>query len=105
LFFALGRAGLAPRFGTVHPLYRTPATAIVVCAILALAGVLICAEFAGAADSAAWLTTIGTLALILIYIGVTAAEIVVSVAARRTIRALLGGTGTLALLWLLYNSI
>jgi hypothetical protein len=66
---------------------------------------LIWASFVGAADCAAWLATIGTLALIPVYMAVTTAELVVSLRARRAVWALLGLTGTLMLCWPFYNSL
>ena len=75
LLFALGRAGLAPRIGEVDASRGTPAAAIVLTGGLCLIGILIWAPFVGAADYYGDLATIGTLALILVYGGVTGAEL------------------------------
>ena len=53
----------------------TPAAAIVLTGGLCLIGILIWAPFVGAADYYGDLATIGTLALILVYGGVTGAEL------------------------------
>ena len=75
LLFALGQAGLAPRIGEVDASRGTPAAAIVLTGGLCLIGILIWAPFVGAADYYGDLATIGTLALILVYGGVTGAEL------------------------------
>jgi len=105
LLFALGRAGLAPRIGEVDAAYGTPGAAVVVTGALCLLGVLVWAPFVGAADYFAYLATIGTLALILVYGSVTGAELAESLGSRRLIWALFGLAGILALLWPLYNSV
>jgi hypothetical protein len=58
-----------------------------------------------AADYYGNLATIGTLALILVYVGVTGAELAESLGARCLVWALFGLAGMLVLLWPLYNSI
>jgi len=49
----------------------TPGAAIVISGGLCLLGILVWAPFAGATDYCGDLATIGTLALILVYVGVT----------------------------------
>src|SRR5512135_2142436 len=49
--------------------------------------------------------TIGTLALILVYMAVTGAELADALGARRPIWSLVGLVGTVALFWPLYNSV
>jgi amino acid transporter len=53
----------------------TPAVAVVLSGALCLLGILVWAPFVGAADYYGDLATIGTLALILVYVGVTGAEL------------------------------
>jgi amino acid transporter len=105
LLFALGRVGLAPRIGEVDAARGTPGAAVVLSGGLCLIGILVWAPFVGAADYFGYLATIGTLALILVYGGVTGAELVQSLDSRRLIWALFGLAGMLVLLWPLYNSV
>jgi amino acid transporter len=105
LLFALGRAGLAPRLGAVHAVHGTPAAAAAVAGGLMLAGIVLWGARAGAAAYYGAAGTIGTLALILVYIGVTAAGTAAAVRARQGARALLGAAGALVLLWPLYNTL
>jgi hypothetical protein len=105
LLFAFGRAGLAPRIGQAHAVHGTPSAAIVLAGGLCLLGILVWAPLVGAADYYGDLATIGTLALIFVYLGVIAAEVTASFAARRPIRAPLGLAGIVMLLWPLYDSV
>ena len=76
MLFALGRAGLSPAMAGVHPVHRTPASAVSMTAMLILAIFLIWAPFAGSGNYYSYTATIGVLALILVYIGVGVAEVV-----------------------------
>jgi amino acid transporter len=105
LLFALGRDRLAPRIGEVNAVRGTPAVAVVLSGALCLLGILVWAPFVGAADYYGDLATIGTLALILVYVGVTGAELAESLGGRRLVWALFGLAGMIILLWPLYNSI
>jgi amino acid transporter len=105
LLFALGRAALAPRIGEVNASRGTPGAAVVLSGGLCLLGLLVWAPFLDAADYYGYLATIGTLALILVYGGVTGAKLVESLGAGHWVWALLGLAGMLILLWPLYNSI
>jgi amino acid transporter len=105
MLFALGRAGLSPAMAGVHPVHRTPASAVSMTAMLILAIFLIWAPFAGSGNYYSYTATIGVLALILVYIGVGVAEVV---EAWRERRLLWSGTCTLGpvlLLWVLYRNI
>jgi amino acid transporter len=105
VLFALGRAGLASCIGEANAVRGTPGAAIVLSGGMCLLGVLVWAPFVGATDYYGDLATIGTLALILVYVGVTGAELAESLGGRRLVRALFGLAGVLVLLWPLYNSI
>jgi amino acid transporter len=105
LLFALGRDGLAPRIGEVNAACGTPGAAVILSGGLCLLGILAWAPFVGAADYYGALATIGTLALIVVYVGVTGAELAESLDGRRLVWALFGLAGMLILLWPLYNSI
>ena len=105
LLFALGRAGLAPTIGKVHPVHGTPSVAVIFCSVLCLIGILVWAPLRGAGNYYGDLGTIGTLALILVYMAVTGAELADALGAGRPIWSLVGLVGTVALLWPLYNSV
>lgn len=105
VLFALGRAGLAPSLGKVHAAHGTPAPAVALSALLIMAPFMVWAPFSGAGNYYSYLSTIGTLALMLIYVGVGAAETVESWRERSRIRAAACLAGPLVLLWALYRTI
>jgi amino acid transporter len=105
LLFALARAGLAPHLGRVDASRGTPGLAVVLSGGLCLIGILVWAPFVSAADYYGNLATIGTQALILVYVGVTGAQLAESLNAGQITWALSGLAGTLALIWPLYNSV
>lgn len=104
LLFALGRSGSARRMGALHPLHGTPSTAVLLTGLLCLCG-LACAPLTGPSKYCGDLLTIGTLALVLVYVGVNAADLTESFAARRLSWSLCGLGGVGVLLWSLYNSV
>jgi amino acid transporter len=105
MLFALGRAGLAPAVGVVHERHGTPGAAVLTIGGAATAGVILWAPFAGASGFYGAVATIGTLALILVYMGVTIAEAMDAARARKAAWAALGVAGTMILVWPLYNSV
>jgi amino acid transporter len=105
MLFALGRAGLAPVLGTVHERHGTPGFAVLAIGGISIAGVVFWAPFTGAASYYDAVGTIGTLALILVYIGVTIAEAIDAVRERKVVWTAFGLAGMLILLWPLYNSV
>jgi amino acid transporter len=105
LMFALGRAGLAPRLGVVNARFGTPGAAVIACGAIMLTGVLTLAPAIGPANYFDDLGTIGTLALILVYICVTTGAAVYAVRTRQKVWAVFGGLGTVFLLWPLFNSV
>ncbi len=105
MLFALGRAGLAPVLGRVHQRHGTPGLAVLAVGAISAAGVLLWAPFTGAGNFYGAVGTIGTLALILVYIGVTIAEAMDALRSRKALWAALGMAGMLILLWPLYNSV
>lgn len=105
MLFVLGRSGLSPVLATVHPRYGTPVVAVGVVGLLMLAGLIGWAPLIGPTAYYDDVGTIGVLALVVAYIGVTAAA---AVQARRSGSRLwqaAGALGALAMLWPLYNSI
>ncbi|MBS7541403.1 APC family permease [Ancylobacter lacus] len=105
MLFVLGRAGLSARAAVVHPVYGTPAVAVGIVSALMLAGLLAWAPFIGPADYYDSVGTIGVLALIVAYLGVTAAAAVHAIRAGSRLWLVLGAAGTLAMAWPLYNSV
>lgn len=105
MLFVLGRAGLSPMAARVHPRYGTPSVAVCIVSVLMLAGLLAWAPFIGPADYYDNVATIGVLALIIAYLGVTAAAAVHAVRSGSQLWLVLGVLGTLAMLWPLYNSV
>jgi amino acid transporter len=103
--FALGRAGLSRRLADVHPVHRTPSSAVSLTAMLIIVPFLVCAPLVGAGSYYSDASTIGVLALILIYIGVGAAEAVEGWNERRTIWSAACTLGPILLLWVLYRNI
>jgi amino acid transporter len=105
IVFALGRAGLAPALAEVHPVHRTPSAAVSLTAIAIILPFIVCAPFTGAGNYYGDSSTIGTLALILIYIGVGAAETVEGWRDRRRLWSAACTLGPLLLLWVLYRNV
>jgi amino acid transporter len=105
ILFALGRAGLSSTLAEVHPVHGTPAPAASLTAILILLPFLLWAPFAGAGNFYSYTSTIGTLALIVIYIGVGGAEMVEAWRERRLRWSAVCTLGPILLLWVLYRNI
>ncbi len=105
MLFVLGRAGLSAQAAVVHPVHGTPSVAVGIVSALMLAGLLAWAPFIGPADYYDSVGTIGVLALIVAYLGVTAAAAVHALRAGSRLWLALGAAGTLAMAWPLYNSV
>lgn len=105
MLFALGRAGLAPFAGRIHPKLGTPANAILITGIVFLCGLFGWGLQAGPGFYYGATGTIGTLSIILVYIAVAWAQAMNAGKQWRGCGAALGATGALVLLWPLYNSI
>ena len=105
MLFALGRAGLARTVGMAHPTHGTPAAAVLAMGALMMAGIVLWAPFIGSGNYYGDMGTIGTLSLILVYMGVTLAEASDALRASKLIWAGFGLLGTVILLWPLYNSV
>ena len=89
----------------VHAEHGTPANALLACAGAMTAGVVLWAPWVGAGAYYGAIGTIGTLALILVYMGVTSAHGAVAGNEKQIASAIAGGLGTLVLVWPLYNSV
>ncbi|WP_371345029.1 APC family permease [Ancylobacter sp. IITR112] len=105
MLFVLGRGGLSPTLAKVHPVYGTPSVAVTIVSLAMLAGLLAWAPFIGPARYYDSVGTIGVLALIVAYLGVTAAAAVHARRSGSQLWRVLGVFGTLAMLWPLYNSV
>jgi len=105
MLFALGRAGLSPALAEVHPVHDTPATAIWVATGLTLLPFLAWAPVIGAGNYYSYTSTIGALALILVYIAVSGAEVVEALREQRSWWSAACILGPVLLLWVLYRNI
>jgi amino acid transporter len=105
VLFALGRAGLSPALADVHAAHGTPAPAVSMTAILIILPFLAWAPFTGAGSYYSYASTIGVLALILVYIGVATAEVVEAWREQQPLWSAVCVLGPLLLLWVLYKNI
>lgn len=105
MLFALGRAGLVGKVGVAHKRHRTPAIAVLVVGILMIVGQIVWAPQVGAGNYYGDVATIGTLLLILVYMGVTLAEATNAAKLRKLVWIVFGIAGAVILIWPLYNSV
>jgi amino acid transporter len=105
LLFALGRAGLSRRLALVHPTHGTPASAVSWASLLIIAPFTLWAPFVKAGDYYSYTSTIGVLALIVVYIGVGGAELIEARRERRELWSIVCIFSPLLLLWVLYRNI
>ena len=105
VLYALGRGGLAPSMGEVHEVHGTPAPAVSMSAFLVLLPFVVWAPFVGAGNYYSYASTIGALALILVYISVGAAETVEAWRERRPVWSAVCVLGPALLLWVLYKNV
>jgi len=104
LMFALSRAGLSRRLAAIDPVHHTPGRALIVCTVIIMAPLFICLTFLRAGDYYGYISTISTLAVILVYGAVTVAETAEAAVRRRIAWALAGVAGTLGLAWAIFCS-
>jgi amino acid transporter len=105
VLFALSRAGLSSTLAGVHPVHGTPAPAVSLTAMLVILAVLLWGSFAGAGDFYSYTSTIGVLALILVYIGVGGAEMTEAWREQRPLWSAACVLGPMLLLWVLYRNV
>jgi amino acid transporter len=105
VLFALGRGGLSTRLALIDPQHHTPARAIFLCVLASLAALCATLPFARPGDDYGYISTVATLALILVYGAVSNAEALEAAQRRRIFMALLGLAGVVALGWALLCSI
>ena len=89
----------------VHAEHGTPANALLACAGLMAVGVVLWSPWVGAGAYYGAIGTIGTLALILVYMGVTGAHAARAWSVAHITSALAGCAGAVVLAWPLYNSV
>lgn len=104
MVMTLAREGY-PALAKQHHRHGTPTNALMLCAAVTAALVLIWVARASAADVYGYLGTIGSLALILVYIGVTLAQASFARSHRSRTALIAGFAGTAVLMWPLYNSL
>ncbi len=105
VLYALGRAGLDPGLAKIDPRHGTPARAITLISAVLLVTYLLWAPQSGAGDFYSYTSTIAVLALMVIYIGVGAAELVESARERRPVWLAACALGPALLVWVLYRNI
>lgn len=89
----------------VHPKHRTPTFALLLCAGIMTTGIVMWAVWIGAGAYYGFIGTIGTLALILVYMGVTGAHAITAWSRANQSQFITGLLGTAVLLWPMYNSL
>lgn len=105
VLYAIGRGGLSPTLAEVHRVHGTPSPALAVAALLMIIPFILWAPFVGPGDYYAYTSTVGVLALILVYIGVGGAEMREAWHERRYAWSAACLLGPLLLLWVLYRNI
>jgi amino acid transporter len=105
ILFAIGRGGLSPALAEVHSVHGTPAPAVSLAAILMIVVFVLWAPFVGAGNYYAYTSTIGVLALILVYIGVGGAEMVEAWREHRPLWSAACVLGPVLLFWVLYRNV
>jgi len=105
ILFAIGRGGLSLRLAAVHPVHGTPGSALATTTLFVIVGFVLWAPLVGATNYYSYSSTIGVLALILVYIGVSLAEIVESWRERRLLWSAVCALGPVLLLWVLYGNL
>lgn len=105
VLFALGRGGMSPLLGAVHALHGTPAPALAMSSLLTAVPFLVWAPFVGPGNYYSYTSTVGTLALIGVYISVGAAETVEAWHEQRPLWSAVCVLGPILLLWVLYRNV
>jgi amino acid transporter len=105
VLFALGRGGLAPALGAVHRVHGTPAPAVALSAVLVSVPFLLWAPLVGAGNYYSYTSTIGVLALIVVYVSVGTAETVEAWREHRPVWSATCALGPVLLLWVLYRNV
>ena len=102
VLFALGRGGLSRNMAGVHAAHGTPAPAVTLVSVVVMLIFLAWAPFVGAGNFYSYASTIGVLALILVYIGVGGAEMLEAWREQRPLWSAVCVLGPMLLGWVLY---
>ena len=105
LLYALSRAGLSPALGVTHPRHNTPTRAVLAVTLVDLAGLLLWGAQAGAFGYSSSLATLGTLALVAVYMTVAGAAMMLAFRDGSLGWGIACGAGAVLLFWPLWNSI
>jgi amino acid transporter len=105
LLYALSRAGLAPSLAQVDPAHGTPARAVWIMGALDLVCLFLWGTRSDAMSYSGNIATIGTLALILVYLGVASAQGIDAFRANRPAWWIIGLIGVVLLAWPLWSNL
>ena len=105
VLFAIGRGGLSPALGRVDPRHGTPAVALGATAVIILVVFVVWAPFTGSGNYYSYVSTIATLSLIAVYIGVGGAEVAEAWRESRQRWAAACVLGPVLMLWVLYRNL
>jgi amino acid transporter len=105
LLYALARACRLERICAIHPVYRTPTQCVLAVSVVNLASLIMWGGRPPSADYAGDMFTVGTFALILVYIGVSATESFDAFREGRARWGVVGLIGAVLLLWPLWNNV
>jgi amino acid transporter len=105
VLFAIGRGGLSPSLGRIDAKHGTPAPALAMASLAIIAVFIAWAPFAGSGNYYSYVSTIATLCLIAVYIGVGGAEVAEAVREQRRGWAAACVLGPLLMLWVLYRNL
>ena len=105
ILFALGRGGLSRRLARIHPTHQTPTYAIAMCCVAASLplGFLLFGKTTN--DFFSDTATLGTLAIIMVYAGVTVADSMEELRRRRILWFAVAVLGTVMLCWAMLCSV
>jgi amino acid transporter len=105
ILYALSRAGLTESFAEIDARHGTPAHSLLAIGAASIVSLFLLGTQSDAMSYGGDIVTVGTLALILVYIAVTAAQAVDALRSRRPTLAMIGSFGAALLLWPLWNSL
>jgi amino acid transporter len=105
MLYALSRAGLATSLAEIDAKHGTPARSITVMGAVNLVCLLLWGAQSDAMSYSGNIVTIGTLALILVYVSATGAQAIAAFRSQHWAWWMIGFLGAVLLLWPLWNSL